>query len=135
MSPSIVRAAIHPTIGVARIGDSPDAFFIGPEDPTNQPDPTEDFRDAEGYLKRQAARFRVALDLWRGHARRLVVRSTPRRSNVLDGGALADRHGQLPRRLRSKLRCVCANLLAGTGSQPVARRKQLRPSYGSKPTR
>ena len=27
----VVRAAIHPAIGIARIGDSPDQFFIGPE--------------------------------------------------------------------------------------------------------
>lgn len=56
----IVRAAIHPAIGIARIGDSDDQFFIGPEvtDPT--PQRPEFYRDpATGALKRQAARFRI----------------------------------------------------------------------------
>jgi L-Lysine epsilon oxidase N-terminal/L-lysine epsilon oxidase C-terminal domain len=55
----IVRAAIHPGIGVARIGNSPDEYFVGPETVT----PTEReigfYRDARGALKRQGARFRV----------------------------------------------------------------------------
>lgn len=55
----IVRAAIHPSIGIARIGNSEDEYFIGPEviDPKN-----EDlgfYRDKHGKLKRQAARFRI----------------------------------------------------------------------------
>ena len=54
----IVRAVIYPGIGVARIGDSPDEYFIGPEvaQPTT---PAGGFRDASGALKRQAARFRI----------------------------------------------------------------------------
>ena len=28
---TIVRAAIHPGIGVARIGNSPDEYYVGPE--------------------------------------------------------------------------------------------------------
>ena len=49
-----VRFEIHPTIGIARVGDS-EAFFVGPE-----PDgtPPASYRDADGIL-RQAARFRV----------------------------------------------------------------------------
>jgi hypothetical protein len=57
----IVRAAIHPGIGVARIGNSTasDGFFIGPE--VVEPPRTQagGSRDATGALKRQAARFRV----------------------------------------------------------------------------
>lgn len=57
----IVRAAIHPGIGVARIGDSreADGFYIGPEvaDPPHAT--PEQMRDASGAIKRQAARFRV----------------------------------------------------------------------------
>lgn len=54
----IVRAAIHPAIGVARMGNS-DEFFVGPE--TVHPAPREPgfYRDGAGALKRQAARFRV----------------------------------------------------------------------------
>ncbi len=58
----IVRAAIHPAIGVARIGDSRDpnkGCFIGPE--VIEPIRTDagQSRDASGALKRQAARFRI----------------------------------------------------------------------------
>jgi hypothetical protein len=57
---------IHPAIGVARVGDSPSAFFIGPELPlspsTGQADGVGSvvppFRDG-GKIKRQAARFRI----------------------------------------------------------------------------
>ncbi|WP_317440955.1 LodA/GoxA family CTQ-dependent oxidase [Streptomyces collinus] len=55
----IVRAAIHPAIGVARIGDSADEFFLGPEVEDSPPLATGSYKDATGALKRQAARFRV----------------------------------------------------------------------------
>ena len=55
----IVRAAIHPAIGVARVGDSPEEFFIGPEVPDPPPVMLGESRDPAGALKRQAARFRV----------------------------------------------------------------------------
>ncbi|MDF2629599.1 MAG: hypothetical protein K0R39_3430 [Symbiobacteriaceae bacterium] len=55
----IVRAAIYPAIGVARVGNSEDEFFIGPE--VNEPPAAEPgfYRDQAGALKRQAARFRI----------------------------------------------------------------------------
>jgi len=53
----IVRAAIHPSIGVARVGNSPDEFFIGPE--VDEPAPLDSYKDPGGALKRQAARFRI----------------------------------------------------------------------------
>lgn len=36
---AIVRAAIHPSIGIARVGNSEDEFYIGPEvlEPPPQP--------------------------------------------------------------------------------------------------
>lgn len=55
----IVKAAIHPSIGVARVGNSAEAFFIGPEVAEPAPEPPGFYRDAAGALKRQAARFRV----------------------------------------------------------------------------
>jgi hypothetical protein len=55
----IVRAAIHPAIGVARIGDSRDEYFIGPEVTDPPLEKPEYYRDAKGVLKRQAARFRI----------------------------------------------------------------------------
>ena len=54
---TIVRAAIHPAIGVGRVGSS-DAWFIGPEI-CHAPPPTEGYRDTSGHLKREAARFRI----------------------------------------------------------------------------
>jgi hypothetical protein len=47
------------SIGIARIGDSPDGFFVGPEAPGYPPDPKDGFKDGDGRIKRQAARFRI----------------------------------------------------------------------------
>ncbi len=54
----IVRAAIHPAIGFARIGNSDTGYFLAPEVPEPGPEPTG-YRDATGALKRQAVRFRI----------------------------------------------------------------------------
>ncbi len=48
-----------PSIGIARVGNSPDAFFLGPEVADPAPEPPGFYRDASGALKRQAARFRI----------------------------------------------------------------------------
>ena len=50
---------IHPAIGIARVGNSPDEFFIGPERIGEYPEPTGGFKDAQCRVKRQAARFRI----------------------------------------------------------------------------
>ena len=55
---SIVEARIHPAIGVARVGNS-EEYFIGPEVPNPVHAPKGGYRDNEGRLKRQAARFRI----------------------------------------------------------------------------
>jgi hypothetical protein len=55
----IVRAAIHPAIGIGRVGNSPDQFFCGPEVSYPTPRHPGFYRDANGALKRQAARFRI----------------------------------------------------------------------------
>src|SRR4051794_7261725 len=57
---------IHPAIGIARLGSS-DEYFFGPEPDLQSVTHGRysrsklpwDFRDSEGRLKRQAARFRV----------------------------------------------------------------------------
>lgn len=80
MSTNTVAAAayrIHPGIGIARLGDSPTEFCISPEKPAAlpvdcdaqgnprlSPDGTTEvtvtkFKDAQGRIKRQAARFHV----------------------------------------------------------------------------
>jgi hypothetical protein len=62
---------IHPAIGVARVGDSPDDFFIGPEAPGIPPTLTKPdapalpggqkgtYKDSKSSVKRQGARFRI----------------------------------------------------------------------------
>ncbi len=65
----IVRAAIHPAIGIARVGNSKefDGYFIGPEVPDqpaldwkpDEPFPLGKYKDYSGALKRQVARFRI----------------------------------------------------------------------------
>ncbi|WP_322071468.1 LodA/GoxA family CTQ-dependent oxidase [Paraburkholderia bannensis] len=62
----MVEYKIFPAIGVARVGNAPEKFYVGPEDyrglpenPDGSPFQQQDFRDAEGRLCRQAARFRV----------------------------------------------------------------------------
>jgi len=57
----IAYAKIFPSIGIARVGNSPDEFFYGPEfHPPGTGKPADfRYRDAEGRIKRQAVRFRV----------------------------------------------------------------------------
>jgi hypothetical protein len=56
------RYKIHPAIGIARVGDSPDEDFIGPERPGRHDAPEGGrYKDAAGRIKRQAARFRIFL--------------------------------------------------------------------------
>ena len=63
-----MRFKIHPAIGIARVGDSPDEFYLAPEQAGAMPNelnadgteqPVTKFKDAQGRVKRQAARFRV----------------------------------------------------------------------------
>ncbi len=53
----VVRVAVHPALGVARVGNSPDAFFLAPE--VSGTTPIGPFKDPEGAMARQAARFRI----------------------------------------------------------------------------
>ena len=64
--PSTYR--IHPSIGIARVGDSPDEYFVGSGAPgvppsLNRPDaphdPNSGYKDDQGRIKRQGARFRI----------------------------------------------------------------------------
>lgn len=56
---SIVRARVHPALGVARVGNSPNEFTFGPEVPDPPALPPGHTKADTGALKRQAARFRV----------------------------------------------------------------------------
>ena len=91
MDAEIIRAAIHPGIGIARIGDSQDEFYIGPEVVDPIPLPADDYRDATGALKRQAARFRI----YGYNARGEVVRElTPDDADIEWTVHLANRKAQ-----------------------------------------
>lgn len=70
-----VRYAVHPAVGVARLGNSPDEFYLEPEtigglplecDPDGTPRMengravfVKKFKDKQGRIKRQGAQFRV----------------------------------------------------------------------------
>ena len=58
-SERIRTARIHPAIGIARLGNSENDYFIGPEVPGVYQFPEGGFRDSANRLKRQGARFRV----------------------------------------------------------------------------
>ncbi|MES2205443.1 MAG: LodA/GoxA family CTQ-dependent oxidase [Pseudomonadota bacterium] len=57
----IVSAKIHPSIGVARVGNSrkEDGYYIGPQVPMPLPKKPGEYRDATGALKREVAQFRI----------------------------------------------------------------------------
>ncbi|HVI53529.1 MAG TPA: LodA/GoxA family CTQ-dependent oxidase [Luteibacter sp.] len=56
---AVAYAVIHPGIGVARVGNSPTEYYVGPEYASAPPPPFGSTRDGTGAIKRQAARFRI----------------------------------------------------------------------------
>jgi hypothetical protein len=55
----IERIVVHPAFGIARVGNSPTDWYLGPETPGPHPMPPGGFKDASGRIKPQAARFRL----------------------------------------------------------------------------
>src|SRR5262245_19983557 len=57
----IVRCAIHPAIGVARIGNAPaDQYYLAPEVPGRAADPGPGgFKNDKGEVRKEACRFRI----------------------------------------------------------------------------
>lgn len=55
----IVYAKIHPAIGIGRVGNSEDEYYIGSEYMHEPPPSFGETRDSTGAIKRQAARFRI----------------------------------------------------------------------------
>jgi hypothetical protein len=55
----ICKLRIHPAIGIARLGNSPDEHFLAPELPGVVRHPHGGYKDAAGRMKRQAQRFRL----------------------------------------------------------------------------
>src|SRR5215216_6611503 len=60
-SKPIVRCAIHPAIGVARVGNAPaDEYYLAPELPGQAADPGPGgYKNAKGEVRKEAARFRI----------------------------------------------------------------------------
>ena len=59
MAGTIVRAAIHPAIGIARLGSSRRGYLLAPQVPDPLPRPVNSSHDAEGELKREVVEFRI----------------------------------------------------------------------------
>ncbi|MBI4904005.1 MAG: hypothetical protein HY820_10245 [Acidobacteria bacterium] len=76
MATTLPKYKIHPAIGIARVGNSPDEFYLAPEKTGALPTecdsqgnallagdgtekPVTHFKDSQGRVKRQAARFQV----------------------------------------------------------------------------
>ncbi len=55
----VASVAVHPAVGIARVGNSADSFFFGPELPGSLPVAPGGFKDATGAIARQAAGFRI----------------------------------------------------------------------------
>ena len=73
----VTKYRIHPAVDIARLGNSPDAFYLSPENPAQIPQACDangnprygpdgttpeyvtSFKDRDGRIKRQAARFQV----------------------------------------------------------------------------
>ena len=54
----ISKYAIYPAIGIARIGNAPDEYYIAPEIP-NRPARVNGYKDSMGRIKKQVVRFRI----------------------------------------------------------------------------
>jgi hypothetical protein len=50
---------VYPAIGIARVGNSTDEYYIGPEVPNQEIPMNFKYKDAKGRIKRQAVKFRV----------------------------------------------------------------------------
>src|SRR5436305_12163358 len=74
-SAQIASVAIHPAIGIGRVGNSRESFYFGPEVPGALPHAPGGYKDAGGAMARQAARFR-GLGLGR-HGRRARELTAP----------------------------------------------------------
>jgi len=57
--PKIAKCAIYPAIGIARIGNAPDDFYLAPEIPGQATAVTDGYKDSQGRVKKQVARFRI----------------------------------------------------------------------------
>ena len=108
---------IHPAIGIARVGNSPDSFYISPEQTGAPPidcgpdglpiikdgveQPVTQYKDAKNRIRRQAARFRIYVyddpaspgrELKIGETVTAIQTTGPHQSGQLVTGKLLDIH-------------------------------------------
>jgi hypothetical protein len=69
----VVSVAIHPSIGIARIGNAPDDWFFATDLVGGTPQDSDGYRDAKGRIKRQVARFRIYATLKCGSVREITA--------------------------------------------------------------
>lgn len=55
----IVRAAVHPSIGVGRVGNAAEEYYLTPQVPNPAPKPPGAYRDKTGAIKREAVQYRI----------------------------------------------------------------------------
>ena len=128
---------IHPGIGIARLGDSPTEFFIGPEAPGWVAPESLIHRDATGFIKRQAARFRVYAYHYddAGHLTD-VAEVTPALGQVYWTVQLANRKAAsstfppAPGAPRRNLTVEVDSLIVDTGAQAIAGSESHVPMQG-----
>ncbi len=56
---TITKCAIYPAIGIARIGNASKEYYLAPEIPGTPAAVTDGYKDSEGKIKKQVARFRI----------------------------------------------------------------------------
>ena len=55
----ITKCAIYPAVGIARIGNAPDDYYLAPEMPGKPAEIKDGYKDSQGRVKKQVARFRI----------------------------------------------------------------------------
>lgn len=55
----ITKCAIYPAMGIARIGNAPEEYYLAPEIPGKPAAVTGGYKDSKGRIKKQVARFRI----------------------------------------------------------------------------
>jgi hypothetical protein len=56
----VVRCAIHPAVGIARVGNAPaDEYYLAPELPGQAAAPPGGYKNDKGQVRKEAARFRI----------------------------------------------------------------------------
>ena len=63
---------IFPPIGIARVGNSNDGWFYGPEVPGHFDEPEGGFKDAHGAVKRQVKHYILSVLLYNLNVRFVI---------------------------------------------------------------